>query len=102
MNFFYDKNGEKIDPFTWVNLFENKTYAIIKQEHVNDYFISTVWLGLNHRFYEGLPLIFETMVFREIKEIDIERYATLEEAIEGHERMCKKYINAPYVLKDWK
>lgn len=64
---------------------------IVKQEEVKGKFISTVFLGLNHNFYKGGPLIFETMVFEEGKdggplgyEIYCERYSTWKEAEEGH------------------
>lgn len=56
--------------------------------------VSTVWLGLNHRYGEGPPLIFETMVFGNAGwslEVDSERYATLEEAKAGHEAMVRKH-----------
>jgi len=56
--------------------------------------VSTVWLGLNHRWGPGPPLIFETMVFESeenLEEVDMERYATENEAILGHQRMVAKY-----------
>jgi len=99
---YYDKNGKEIDLETWVNLCEDRKYTIIKQEKINDYFISTIWLGLNHGLIKGQLLIFETMVFKDDEIVEMERCSTLEEAIEGHEMICKKYSNEPYVLKDWK
>lgn len=40
---------------------------IVKQESVGKYWVSTVFLGLDHNFYrwrdKGVPLLFETMVF---------------------------------------
>jgi len=60
--------------------------------------VSTVWLGLNMRFGPGAPLIFETMVFNGTSEhdwdpsdLDCDRYATEEEAREGHQRMVEKW-----------
>ena len=38
---------------------------IIKQTTVGDAWISTVWLGLDHNFGDGLPQIYETMIFTE-------------------------------------
>jgi len=109
MNDYYDKNGKPIGLFEWAKLLEDKDYRIIKQETLkNSKFISTVWLGLNHNFGEGEPLIFETMVFNANKkkkfklgskkeyesigeETDMDRYSTLEEAIKGHQKMVKKW-----------
>lgn len=54
--------------------------------------VSTVWLGLDHSFGIGPPLIFETMVFGlpDGEEVQ-ERYSTEVEALAGHEAMCAKY-----------
>src|SRR5262245_52369685 len=56
--------------------------------------ISTVWLGIDHSFFNGPPLIFETMVFPsrdKLSNLDVERYATEEEAIAGHKAMVEKW-----------
>ncbi len=77
-----------------------KNSRIVKQEERKGILVSTVFLGLNHNFGEGPPLLFETMVFPQHGPIDspikigtgqfmesyCERYATLEEALAGHER----------------
>lgn len=52
--------------------------------------VSTVFLGLNHRFGIGSPLFFETMVFGGKYDGEQERYSTWEEAEKGHERICNK------------
>lgn len=65
-------------------------------------YVSTVWRGLDHgfTFLESytLPVIFESMVFRKAQGIeaydqilDCERYCTEQEALEGHNRLVKKY-----------
>lgn len=71
------------------------TYKVVKQETLpNKLWVSTVWLGLDHGFTGGKPLIFETMVFTEKRgeEQDMDRYSTLREAIAGHKRMVKKWL----------
>lgn len=94
MGEYYDMQGNPIDMQEWVVLFGKKE-RIIKQETLpNGKFVSTVYLGLDHSFGMGGPLIFETMVFPKKgdgHDIDIKRYATLEEAKEGHKRMVEKY-----------
>ena len=61
-----------------------------KQETVNDKFVSTVFLPVDHNTRpSGKPLVFETMVFEDENigiEIYCERYSTYQEALEGHER----------------
>ena len=57
------------------------------------YVVSTIFLGLDHSFGEGPPLIFETMVFPlgQWNEQDMDRYSTLKEAKAGHAAMVKKW-----------
>ena len=95
MDKYYNKKGETITMMEWANLLENKDYKIIKQEELsNGKWVSTVWLGLNHNFGTGKPLIFETMVFPnegDFSDVDVERYSTLEEAEEGHQELVEKW-----------
>lgn len=49
--------------------------------------VSTVWLGLDHNYFGGRPLLFETMVFNaEGSDIYCERYTTWEQAESGHNK----------------
>lgn len=73
---------------------------VVKQECINDYYISTVFLGFDHSFL-GPPQIFETMVFLDFKDdsgtpvfiIDNEpaqvRYNTWDQAERGHKKICE-------------
>lgn len=93
---YYNKQGEKITIEEWCSLLKDRSYKIIKQEELdNGRFVSTVWLGFDYQLEEGgKPLIFETMVFPSKEDWDgeyCERYSTLGEAIEGHERIVNKY-----------
>jgi hypothetical protein len=51
--------------------------------------ISTVWLGLDHGWGGGPPLIFETMVFGGPMSGEMDRYSTEAQAVEGHARMVE-------------
>jgi len=88
---WYNKQGKPIDSNTANELLGDHNYVVVKKTKVKKNEISTVWLGLDHSFNnnDGLPLIFETIVFPDCEDMD--RYHTLEEAKEGHERMVKKY-----------
>jgi len=65
---------------------------------VDDLEISTVFLMLNHRFWpKGPPILFETMVFRDGKEVECQRYASWDDAVTGHAvilRRCKAKAKA--------
>jgi len=49
-----------------------------------EYYVSTVFLGLDRQHGDGPPLLFETMVFEDNKEIFQDRCSTYEEAEEMH------------------
>ena len=92
---YYDKKGKQIPLLEWADLYENLDYRTIKQNTYGDFFVSTVWLGLDQNVFsiEGFPVIFETMIFvkgNEKHELHHyqERYIIEEEAIKGHEEAC--------------
>ena len=71
---------------------------IVAQEQIGPYFVSTVFLGLNHRFDFGggpplPPLVFETMVFCKRpadpdklgEDLYCDRYSTWMQAVAGHD-----------------
>lgn len=88
----YILNGKEAVPadlMTWARWLETA------DRHVDDitigrYRISTVFLGSDHQFGEGPPLIFETMVFVDGGSEDLwcERCTTWEQAEEMHKRGC--------------
>ena len=96
---WYDKQGKPIkDHFAVEKLLRDFDYKVIKQQVTKDKkWVSTVWLGLDHRLggdEDKEPLIFETMVFTKKgsgDEIDVERYATEDEAKAGHKVLFNKY-----------
>lgn len=94
-SYFFDKEGENISPEEFGKKFEDRSYQIVKQEYVNGYFISTVWLGIDFRYsYEEKPkpVIFETMVFdKEGDPVDKNRSCTQEEALQCHKDMKMEY-----------
>ena len=51
--------------------------------------VSTVFLGLDHSFGGGPPLLFETMIFDGGEEEHCVRYSTWQQAEEGHKEACK-------------
>lgn len=61
----------------------------VANDLVGSYRVSTVFLGVDHAFGDGPPLVFETMIFPEdsYKDLYCERYSTYEEAVAGHKRV---------------
>ena len=56
--------------------------------------ISTVFLGLDHSFGSGPPLLFETMVFGGPLDGETDRYSIWEEAEIGHEAMKVRVLKS--------
>ena len=108
VRFYYILRGKEIIPCdieTWSNFFENPENKIIKQTNIEKKFISTVFLGLDHKFgYEEdkRPILFETMVFNkgEWSELYCERYHTYDEAVQGHNRIMEKVKNGEINERD--
>ncbi len=91
----YDKNGSPISMEEWGERLKAPEYKRVAETTLTDgKWISTVWLGLDHGFEGGQPLIFETMVFtseKDLDEHDMERYCNIEQAEQGHIDMVKKW-----------
>ena len=94
---YYDLNGKAIKGknalMEWAELCKSPK-RILKQ----DFFcprikVSTVWLGLDHNFGGGKPLIFETIIFFNHKTMEMFRYSTREEAESGHQEAVKMVKN---------
>lgn len=59
-------------------------------------YVSTVFLGLDHNFWDdGPPILFETMIFGGLCDDYQRRYSTWDEAITGH-RATLDMIHAAY------
>lgn len=74
--------------FEWAEWLETADRQIGKDK-INKTIISTVFLGVNHNFQKGKPLLFETMIFGGKHDQYQERYSTWEEAKEGHKKAVK-------------
>ena len=84
---YYDFDGNKIEMKKWSQIW-NSQERFLAQDEVNEYFVSTVWLGMNHNVEGGEPLIFETMTFAQGEDKKFDEYqwhySTKEEALAGH------------------
>jgi len=90
------------DLILWGMWFESAD-RIVQQDQIGDYWVSTVFLGLDHGFHvdRGIhpPILFETMTFigkphrdkdgNAVSESD-DRYSTWDEALAGHLKICQR------------
>lgn len=102
----YNRLGDAISMREYFKLLEIPGYKVVHQTKIGDYFVSTVWLGLDHGHGESV-LIFETMVFdqggpKKDKFLDLvcERYATEHQAFEGHAKIATETRLLVKLLKE--
>src|SRR5215471_3275667 len=105
--YILDDDGEPIpetDPLKWAVWFQkaNKT-RIVKQEKVGPYEVSTVFLGMDHNFSGGEPILWETMVFNaKREEQDIDRCSGSREQAEAmHACTVQKWKDITDGLRPW-
>lgn len=83
-----DKTYRQCEVLEWGMQFETMNRHV-GDDVIDDKHVSTVWLGLDHNYFGGSPLLLETMVFDGPcggRDIYCERYSTWDEAVEGHKR----------------
>jgi hypothetical protein len=93
---YYDRGGNPITSDEWIVKFKNPEYKFVgwwsnrggnpKVNGKAEVIVSTVWLGLNHAWDGGL-LIFESMIFGGEYDQSQMRYATEQDALDGHQRI---------------
>lgn len=84
-----------VDLTTWATWFQKTKTRVVAKTKIPNGEVSTVFLGLNHRFTgNGPPLLFETLVFGGEHADHMERYATWAEAEEGHTRIVAMHAGA--------
>jgi len=83
-----DNKPVAVDMPTWGEFFETLSNRIVDYTEINSQiYVSTVFLGLDHRhFGDGPPILFETMVFGGPISMDQAcwRYASWDDACVGH------------------
>lgn len=94
----YGRDGERISFPEFVRRCEDRSYVIVRQRHVGEYYVSTVWTGINRNLRPNdTPRIFETMVAINDEWVHQERHATEQDALKRHReivRICCKKIRA--------
>lgn len=97
------------DLLEWAIWFEEREHRIVRMTQVGEWFVSTIFLGLDHNWGKGPPLLFETMAWEQVEPYrtalgievsrkfrdDIqERCATWMEAEAQHERVVEQLRQA--------
>ena len=69
----------------WAIWFGIADRTVKKTTISGDVEVSTVFLGIDHQFGDGPPLLFETMIFGGKRDQEQWRYTTWDEAEAGHD-----------------
>ena len=89
MSTFYYLDGHEVKPCdreTW------RAHGLphVEFTRIDAIEISTVFLGIDHQFGDGPPLLFETMVFGGSLDQEQRYYTTWDEAVAGHAAMVAR------------
>ena len=93
-----DPDGKPVRPKTlreWGEFMESGKRKVARDKISDDVEVSTVFLGMDHSFGSGPPVLWETMVFGGPLDQEEERYTCRRAAELGHAEMvarCKKAL----------
>lgn len=79
---------EEPDMIKWGRWHEFSDNRVVRRTVIEDVEVSTVFLGIDHSFGGGRPVLFETMIFGGTHDEYQERYSTWDQAVAGHEAAC--------------
>ena len=85
-----DGQPQEVDTMTWARWFEKGDRVVQRDDLPGGIGVSTVFLGLDHRFFgDGPPILWETMIFGGPHDQYQDRYCSLEDAKVGHQKALK-------------
>jgi hypothetical protein len=84
VHWYYNRQGRPISNEQWTTEFSRTNRRVAWTDLGSLGRVSTVFLGLNHAYDDGPPIIFETMIFDGPMADYMERYSTEDQALAGH------------------
>jgi len=98
--YILDEHGEPVlcdDLVEWGRFYNDPEARRVAQDKDEgpdglEIFVSTVFLGLDHQFGQGPPVLWETLVFGGSLDGEMDRYTSRAAALAGHQRMCERVI----------
>ena len=85
--YILNEKGEPVpcdDVREWGRFMAERPGRIVEHTMVGTVKVSTVFLGLDHNFCGGPPLLWETMIFGGVLDQEMDRYFSLDSAQLGH------------------
>lgn len=83
------KTPVAVDLTTWATGFDHLGRRVGLDELPGDIRVSTVFLGLDHSWDGGPPVLWETMIFGGEHDQYQERYTSHEDAVAGHAKAIR-------------
>ena len=87
--YILDSHGNPVpekDTLKWAEWFGKRDRHLALDKLPNGVRVSTVFLGLDHSFGDGPPVLWETMIFGGLNDQYQQRYSSREDAVAGHKR----------------
>ena len=81
------------DVAKWSAWFETADRVVSRTE-IHGSVISTVFIGMNHGYYDQPPVLFETLIFGGPLDGEGRRYSTWDEAERGHQEYVQKILES--------
>lgn len=76
----------------WLDTALETGRRVVGRTEVKGYSVRTLFGGCDHNWDGGAPVLFETKVLKggERRDLFTRRYTTWEEAVKGHEEVCRQ------------
>lgn len=94
-HYILDKKGNPVvtDLMTWAKWFE-KAERYVGLDQIGPYKVSTVFLGLDHQYGKGPPVLWETMTFSNPPDLELDQIqkrcsGSREQAEAMHREVCE-------------
>lgn len=64
----------------------------LASDEVGKYWVSTIWLFVDHAWGQGDPVLYESMVFKgdDMSDLECRRYTTIPDALAGHAELVEE------------
>ena len=95
---YYGPDGQPMTMEEWAAARSRDDDSLWQKHHLvtktDSAEVSTVWLGMDHSWGDGPPLIFESLVFGGALADEMDRYSTWREAQNGHAALVDRVLRS--------
>ena len=93
------RTPKQVSLMEWASWFETIGNRRIKlTKFSKNIKISTVFLGIDHNFYGGEPVLFETMIFGGDRDEECIRYSSVDDSLKRHDKIVKEFLEKGFKI----